>query len=64
MLDSQLLFALADVGYFMNLFNMLPLGTLDGGRILGAVSKYTQIAGLAGGKAMPCLFSAYLWLYR
>lgn len=52
MTDSQLLYALADFGYMVNLFNMLPLGTMDGGRIAGALSPYAGVVGLAGGAAL------------
>ena len=47
--DSQLLFALADFGFMINLFNLLPIGSLDGGRIAGALSPYANVAGLGIG---------------
>ena len=47
--DSQLLYAVADFGFMINLFNMLPLGSMDGGRIAGALSKYAGVAGLGMG---------------
>lgn len=47
--DSQLLYALADFGFMVNLFNLLPLGSMDGGRIAGALSKYAGVAGLGLG---------------
>lgn len=50
--DSQLLYALADFGFMVNLFNLLPIGSLDGGRITNAVSPYFGVAGLAAGGAM------------
>src|SRR5216117_3424980 len=31
--DTPILIALASAGYFLNLFNLLPVGFLDGGRI-------------------------------
>jgi Zn-dependent protease len=31
MTGSQLLIALADFGYMINLFNLLPIGSMDGG---------------------------------
>ena len=47
--DSQLLYALADFGYMVNLINMIPLGQLDGGKIAGACSPYAGVAGLGIG---------------
>ena len=47
--NSQLLVLLGDVGIMMNLFNLLPIGFLDGGRIAGALSKWTLVGGLATG---------------
>lgn len=38
--DTQLLIALADFGYMVNLFNLMPIGSLDGGRIGAAVSPW------------------------
>jgi Zn-dependent protease len=35
------------IGFLLNLFNMLPLGFLDGGWIMGAVSKWFQLVGAA-----------------
>lgn len=52
MTDSQLLYALADFGYMINLFNLLPIGDMDGGRIAGALSPYFGVAGLAGGAGL------------
>eukprot|EP01032_Pedospumella_encystans_P038890 gene38890-44086_t len=50
--DSQLLYGLADFGYMINLFNLLPIGSLDGGRITNAVSPYFGVVGLAAGGAL------------
>ncbi|CAB9501038.1 metalloendopeptidase activity [Seminavis robusta] len=47
--DSQLLFALADFGYMINLINMIPIGALDGGKIAGACSPYAGVVGLGMG---------------
>lgn len=47
--DSQLLYALADFGYMINLFNLMPIGQLDGGRIGNAISPAFGVAGLLGG---------------
>jgi Zn-dependent protease len=37
----------AYLGFFINLFNLIPAGMLDGGWILAAVSKWFQVFGLA-----------------
>jgi Zn-dependent protease len=39
--------ALAYVGFFINLFNLLPVVPLDGGRAMAAVSPWFWLAGLA-----------------
>jgi Zn-dependent protease len=36
----------AYVGFFINLFNLIPVGMLDGGWILAVVSKWFQVFGL------------------
>ena len=52
MTESQLMFALADFGFMVNLFNLLPLGSMDGGRIAGALSPWANVAGLGLGGTM------------
>lgn len=47
--NSQLLFALADFGFMINLFNLMPIGSMDGGRIAGAISPYAGVVGLGMG---------------
>ncbi len=44
---GQLLVGLAYFGFFINLFNLLPVTPLDGGRVLSVVSKWFNVAGLA-----------------
>jgi Zn-dependent protease len=39
--------ALAYTGFFLNLFNLAPIGFLDGGRIVTALSPWLWIVGLA-----------------
>ena len=34
------------IGFYINLFNLIPFGMLDGGWILAPVSKWLQVAGL------------------
>ncbi|MBP2001899.1 Zn-dependent protease [Paenibacillus shirakamiensis] len=49
MLDNELLYHLANVGFFLNLINLLPIQPLDGGRIATAVSRWLWAVGLVGG---------------
>jgi len=44
--NSQLCYALADFGFMINLFNLIPVGMLDGGRIGNALSPYTGVLGV------------------
>ena len=44
--EGLLLIRLSYYGFFINLFNMIPFTPLDGGRILGAVSKWFNVVGL------------------
>lgn len=52
MTNSSLLFALADFGFMINLFNLIPLGSMDGGRIAGALSPWAHVAGLGIGSTL------------
>jgi Zn-dependent protease len=45
-LDSDLLVALAFTGFLLNLFNLLPFGPLDGGRIVAAIHPAIWAVGL------------------
>jgi len=47
-LDSNLLVALAFTGFFINLFNLLPIVPLDGGRAVAAIHPALWGLGLAG----------------
>ena len=46
-LGAPLFIALAYMGYFLNLFNLAPVGMLDGGRIVTALSPWLWLPGLA-----------------
>ncbi len=48
MLDSELLIALAFVGFFLNLFNLLPIVPLDGGRAMAAIHPVFWAVGFIG----------------
>src|SRR5438045_9119750 len=45
--DVPIFFALAWFGYFLNLFNLTPVGMLDGGRIVTALSRWLWLPGFA-----------------
>jgi Zn-dependent protease len=47
-IDSELLVALAFTGFFLNLFNLLPVSPLDGGRAVAAIHPVIWAVGLAG----------------
>jgi len=52
---SQLIMALAYVGFFINLFNLLPMNPLDGGRVAGALHPSVWFVGIIGAIAL------FLW---
>jgi Zn-dependent protease len=45
---SDLLLALAYFGFFLNLFNLLPIVPLDGGRAMAAMAPWMWFAGFGG----------------
>lgn len=44
--DSNLLLALAYAGFFLNLFNLIPLSPFDGGRITAVISPRVWLLGV------------------
>jgi len=42
-------YALASTGFLINLFNLIPLYPLDGGRVIGAVSRWLWLVGAGVG---------------
>jgi Zn-dependent protease len=45
-LDSQLLLAVAYSGFFLNLFNLIPLAPFDGGRVSAVISPKLWLVGV------------------
>ncbi len=45
--SGRLLLGLAYFGFLINLFNLVPVTPLDGGRVLSLLSKWFNVAGLA-----------------
>jgi Zn-dependent protease len=54
-LDSDLMLAIAYAGLFLNLFNLLPISPLDGGRITAIISPRIWLIGA------PFLLALLLW---
>jgi Zn-dependent protease len=54
--------ALAYTGFFLNLFNLAPIGFLDGGRIVTALSPWLWLVGLAIVLAMMILHPNFILL--
>ena len=50
--DDPFWYALAMTGFLLNLFNLLPISPLDGGRIIGVISPKLWIVGLLGAVAL------------
>lgn len=53
--DSRLLLALAYAGFFLNLFNLIPLSPFDGGRITAVLSPRVWLLGV------PVLAALFFW---
>lgn len=52
---SSLLLAVAYSGFFLNLFNMIPVPPFDGGRVTAAISRKLWLVGA------PVLLALFLW---
>jgi Zn-dependent protease len=53
--DSRLLLALSYAGFFINLFNLIPLAPFDGGRVTSILSPRIWLLGV------PILIGLFLW---
>ncbi len=63
-LNNELLYTLSYFGFMINLMNLIPIGSLDGGRIAGALSKWLLLAGLgiAGFSVYNGIINHPLWM--
>lgn len=61
--DYGPLYAIAQVGFFLNLINLLPIHPLDGGRIVTAISRWLWGVGLIGGLVVILYLKAILFLF-
>ncbi|RXT13521.1 site-2 protease family protein [Ammoniphilus sp. CFH 90114] len=61
-LDSPALLSVAQVGFFLNLINLIPVHPLDGGRIVTAISRWLWVVGLVGGLFVILYFKAIIFL--
>lgn len=52
---SSLLFALSYAGFVLNLFNLIPITPLDGGRIVSVISPRIWLLGI------PMLIGVFVW---
>jgi Zn-dependent protease len=55
--DSRLLLALAYTGFFLNLFNLVPIGILDGGRLL----QFWRVLRAGAGAGTPSRARSLAW---
>lgn len=53
--DSNLLLAISYAGFMLNLFNLIPITPLDGGRIVSVISPRIWFIGI------PILVALFLW---
>lgn len=55
--DSNLLLAIAYAGFFLNLFNLIPVSPLDGGRITAIISPRIWLFGV------PLLIGSFFYIH-
>lgn len=60
-LNSNLLLVIANVGFLLNLLNLLPIQMLDGGKIAKAVTRWLWLVGLVGGLVVVIMLKAVIF---
>jgi Zn-dependent protease len=61
--DHPVFYAVAMIGFFLNLINLLPIHPLDGGRIVTAISRWLWVVGLIGGLIVILYLKALIFLF-
>jgi len=61
-LESPVLLSIAQIGFFLNLINLIPIHPLDGGRIVTAISRWLWVIGLIGGLIVIIYLKALIFL--
>ncbi|RKD27036.1 hypothetical protein BEP19_00220 [Ammoniphilus oxalaticus] len=61
-LQSPALLSVAQIGFFLNLINLIPIHPLDGGRIVTAISRWLWVVGLIGGLIVILYLGMYIFL--
>ncbi|WP_240627429.1 site-2 protease family protein [Thermoflavimicrobium daqui] len=59
---NEVFFVIAMIGFFLNLFNLIPVHPLDGGRIVVAITRWLWIVGLVVGLALIIYLQSLLLL--
>ncbi|GAA3402465.1 site-2 protease family protein [Paenibacillus hodogayensis] len=57
----SLFYAIAYIGFTLNLINLLPIHPLDGGRIASSVTRWLWVAGAAGGLFAVIFLKSFLF---
>ncbi|WP_258881455.1 site-2 protease family protein [Paenibacillus sp. sptzw28] len=58
--EWYILIIIAKIGFILNLFNLLPLHPLDGGRIATAVTRWLWVIGVIGGALAIIYLNAWI----
>ncbi|MFC3767709.1 site-2 protease family protein [Paenibacillus sp. GCM10012303] len=56
-------YAIAYIGFTLNLINLLPIHPLDGGRIASTVTRWLWVAGAVGGLFVVIYLRSYLFFF-
>jgi Zn-dependent protease len=56
-------YAIAMIGFFLNLFNLIPIHPMDGGRIVVAITRWVWVAGLVLGLVLVIYLKSFLLLF-